>query len=402
MVVLSFLDDPDSIDFNFMVDKYRNDYLIFIFAHKNRSLKKALSDPKRVELLKKNLADRNYPLEDKEYLINLVSGEDMLKDVVRFEFDFKRTDVESYVRDNPEIDANKVYLCDVHINETFKLFKLLMGNRNSLNKFHVYCSYKDQYDTLMGANNDFRELMSYARKINSLELSPMEKVLYLYEIVREDMSYEADQERKNFISDNRFVGEKVLSRIYAEKFAYILYRMGFKPHIINYKNDLEFFHQKVYLKIKDKKYGIDGTFCFDPTFDAPRKDGLYLNKLEYFAKDKATQEKDLGSYNRTDEDIFIKSFGKICCAFDKSYNFDSISAEKMIDLIHTVRINLFMDCPSKYDYNISDLRASFESNKPTFDTPDVTFDSYVNEQGYDMDINIAHYNTGKIKDFINK
>lgn len=126
-------------------------------------------------------------------------------------------------------------------------------------------------------------LKEKADKINKLNLSPIEKVLYAYDIVKE-REYKENKENKyaaRNISDV-LLGDSIVCVGYTRVMSGILSFFDINAVMLasNKKK-----HARCLAYIKDNKYNIDGYFMFDPTWDSKKQEEKedYIEKYNYFA-----------------------------------------------------------------------------------------------------------------------
>ena len=131
--------------------------------------------------------------------------------------------------------------------------------------------------------------------IERYNLSPLEKIIYTYDIVKYreykesygDLKYSRDL-------DKVVQGESIVCVGYSNLFNAILRGMGFNAISLI---STEKRHQRSMVYIYDEKYKIDGIYAFDPTFDR-RKNDDYIDNYKYFAMTMENSEKDNPSIHK--------------------------------------------------------------------------------------------------------
>ncbi len=133
-------------------------------------------------------------------------------------------------------------------------------------------------------------LNEIVNEVKSHELSPLEKYMYMYNVVKMFKEYkiESDEEKNTFISrhsDFTLFNEYMVCAGYAELLCELADRLN-EPNlnVCDYsctvwdetKNE-EVGHRRCLVKIKDEKYGIDGIYISDPTWDHVIYNRKYLN-----------------------------------------------------------------------------------------------------------------------------
>ena len=125
--------------------------------------------------------------------------------------------------------------------------------------------------------------------IKKYNLSPLEKLIYTYDIVKYREYKESDCNKKNSRDlDKVLQGDAIVCVGYSNLFNAILRCMGFNA---TYLISVEKKHQRSMVYIRDDKYNIDGIYAFDPTFDR-RKNENYIDNYKYFAMTMEKSEKD--------------------------------------------------------------------------------------------------------------
>ena len=130
-------------------------------------------------------------------------------------------------------------------------------------------------------------------KINKLNLSQLEQIMYVYDLVRDRVYTKELITEPPYISRDLtsvLLGNRIVCVGFTKIFNQILQNLGItskKEHLINL-NPNESNHVRNIVYIKDKKYNIEGYYIFDLTLDCKDRefDNSYLNSYRYFAKTK--------------------------------------------------------------------------------------------------------------------
>ncbi|MBE6139550.1 MAG: hypothetical protein E7174_03550 [Firmicutes bacterium] len=141
-------------------------------------------------------------------------------------------------------------------------------------------SYKEFYDM-------YEKLDEIINFINHYDLSPLEKVFLVYDIVKANVyNKEGANEHYSKSRDlNQIVnGDKIVCVGYANLINYLLTNLGIKNKcVITYNKKTNVGHQKNYLYLDDTKYNIKGAFFLDVTADRKQSDD-YIDNYKYFLK----------------------------------------------------------------------------------------------------------------------
>lgn len=137
-------------------------------------------------------------------------------------------------------------------------------------------SAKELYNTSLMVN----DIVSRVKKAN---LSQMESIMYVYDILKERI-YKNDDENYHNARDvmNVLAGDNIVCVGYSNVFNAVLKCMDIKTMpLISYEAN----HQRSIAYVKDDKYAIDGVYVFDPTWDSKKdtNDYAYINRYNYFA-----------------------------------------------------------------------------------------------------------------------
>lgn len=213
---------------------------------------------------------------------------------------FENYDSLDYIRCNPMLLSKKIVLKEcLKITDYDKLIFLL----------EKYSSVKDIIYVSLEGNSDFVSLDVCYRTINyikncsdsikNLNLSPMETIMYVYDLVRSRVySYEGIDDSYFKSRDLSMVlfGDKIVCLGFANIFSSILNFIGIDCRVVflSDKNNDGVGHARNVIYVQDDKYEIDGVYYFDPTWDCKKVDDVnnYLCNYRYFAKTRTYMDND--------------------------------------------------------------------------------------------------------------
>lgn len=144
------------------------------------------------------------------------------------------------------------------------------------NEYNLMIKYDGSYDEI--SLNDFvamRETLNYYKELIEEEnLSNFEKILYAYDIIK-SFEYQEVEENENK-NDSRNIHSiirngKIVCVGYASFYSQLLKELGIESYSISTnvpRNGKIFGHQRNIVNVVDNKYGIDGYYAFDPTWDS--------------------------------------------------------------------------------------------------------------------------------------
>lgn len=125
-------------------------------------------------------------------------------------------------------------------------------------------------------------------EVKKYDFSPLEKILYLYDIVKARVYTAEKEDEDSSLSRNinsALLGDKIVCVGYAKIFKLLLDKVGIESETTYLKEIKGIYgHVRNEIYIKDEKYDIDGVYLFDPTWDSNKneKDNRYLLKYKYF------------------------------------------------------------------------------------------------------------------------
>lgn len=168
--------------------------------------------------------------------------------------------------------------------------------------------------------------------IRQYNLSPMEQIMYIYDIVKQ-RKYKKDNinVRNSCDLDKVLTGDFINCSGYSNLFNAILKCLGIKamPLASISKN-----HQRSIVYVKDEKYNIDGVYAFDPTWDSRTNndDNHYIDKYYYFAMPIKV------SNISAPEELFET----LCIPYDEIVSllndYDIVNIEKFINIVERLKL----------------------------------------------------------------
>lgn len=175
----------------------------------------------------------------------------------------------------------------------------LSVSKDDYNKLISLFGDVDNLQLQVKGNDNYVDLDTYEKSvliideivshINKYDLSPLEKVAFAYDLVRDRVYNEVDDEYSAFDSrdlSSVLLGDNIVCLGYARVFNAVLEGLGIecKEHYLKGKNHTSG-HANSIVYIKDDKYNLDGYYVFDPTFDSKKNDNNeYLSSYKHFGK----------------------------------------------------------------------------------------------------------------------
>lgn len=267
----------------------------------------------------------------KNHLLGLLNNAEYIS------FKFNTEEVINYIKKNPVLKTKKILFTDIYDLDP-KVIKQLedaFGNEISNIYFDV------------AGNANFIDFEEYKKTINVIDnminevekfnFSPLEKIMYVYDLVRNKVYLEVDENEDKLISrtlSSVLLGDKIVCVGYAKIFKTLLEKLGIHSREVHlYGSNKAGGHARNEVYIKDEKYKVDGVYYFDPTWDSKRSinDIKYLLSYRFFCMTK--KEMDLIDNGRIVDSNF-PYFQE-----DMANEFQKIVEEKGIEYVPKEMIN---------------------------------------------------------------
>lgn len=269
---------------NFLVDDLLsvNDYLKrkleethFIF--------KGMYDPKK---------DSEETLELIKTLGKILQGKyNIIDNISEVYIDASYEDIISYIENNPLLKSKKIVLTGVFDLDKNKILELKNIFKNYLNIYINIIGNREivSIDDCLKTIDIIDKMVEEIKKYN---FSPLEQLMYTYDLVRDRVYVNENQEDKPTASrdlSSVLLGDKIVCVGYANIFDAIVTKLGIKTMTYDIDSkDGSPGHARNIAYIKDEKYEIEGVYYFDTTWDSKRSenDNKFLYGFRYFAKTK--------------------------------------------------------------------------------------------------------------------
>ena len=226
---------------------------------------------------------------------------DNLLDSVEFiKLSFDELDNMEFIKKNPLVLSKKIALRErLDITDYDKLMGLINEYKEIADKVYVSLNGNVNYVSLLNCYKTMNEIKKQADEIKKLGLSPIETIMYVYDQVRNRVyTFENEDEscfKSRDLSEVMF-GDKIVCAGYANLFSGLLHYIGIDNLVVQLmdKNNPKIGHARNVIYVKDDKYGIDGVYYFDSTWDSKRKNETdeYLYRYTYFAKTRKYMDDD--------------------------------------------------------------------------------------------------------------
>ena len=252
--------------------------------------------------------DLEYYNINNKHIINLIDKSqnneiDLLQESEYYLIKIPFTELPTYIEKNPLLKNKKIIL-----NESFELGDKKIDIVKEILKDYIdniYIRVEGNFEaiTLTKYEKTIGRIEKIKEKIQGKNLSPIESLMYLYDLLKERI-YKVDTNDK--IAPSRDISyvlfdDHIVCSGYAQIFNALAKELGFNARTYLVDIDGEK-HLRNLVYVKDPKYNINGLYYFDPTWDSKQddKDTDYIYNYKYFAKTKEEIEdltlQESGSY----------------------------------------------------------------------------------------------------------
>lgn len=271
---------------------------IYLYVSENENIEDVFSDSKSI---KKCLSDaikldKEMEIEEtkfRKYLKGLLNKEDSFykdiysnSDTIYIYGTFK--DIVKFITNNPSI-LNKHIVLENEFDLNDADYLIIKEHLSKYNNILYSISGNDKKVSYEELDKTFNIIDSLVEQVRCMDFSPIEQVMYLYDIVRDKVyTRETEEEGKEASRDltSVLLGKKRVCVGYANIMCSVLNKLGFKNQVFNLdptKGDKGHARNLVY--VNDDKYDIDGYYFFDATWDSKKEEDSinYLFSYRFFA-----------------------------------------------------------------------------------------------------------------------
>ena len=295
-------------DYSILIDKVTNNCYMTLYTRPDINIEEIINKDNLIELLKINLElaksdyDTRSEIDFKTVLNELLNSGDEIFSKLSIIFDYPTKENAMYIDNNPVLKNKKIILTN-NLNMNYKevdMVEKYFGKYNNL-----YVSVKN--DKVVVPFSDYKKAVNiieeYTNIIKKHNLSPLESIMYAYDLVRNRIYKKEKEGEPGYISrDTTFslLGDKIVCLGFANIFDKILFNLGIKSKVflLSNKNKKKKGHARNVVYIDDKKYDVNGIYYFDTTWDRKRNDSnTFLYYYRYFCMNKMQIKKYSKKYN---------------------------------------------------------------------------------------------------------
>lgn len=237
--------------------------------------------------------------EDRLFLQTFVNKDntfynELLSNCEFIRIEYEEDELKEYISRNPELSSKKILLFDY-----FSLNTDIKSIEKDFKDNNIYVEiYGNDMPIKIEELKKTQEIINgIVQKIKKYELSPIEQVMYAFDIVR-DKVYCKESENDPYYESRdltrALLGNKIVCAGYATIFEIILNKLNIsnKKYCVKSISNKNSGHAYNMVYIKDKKYDINGVYYFDATWDRKRDEtNSFLDRYKYFALTKNTIER---------------------------------------------------------------------------------------------------------------
>lgn len=216
-----------------------------------------------------------------------------LKNAEDIVFDYPPKKVADFVRRNPVLVTKKIIFEDIFDLSPKLLNEVVEAFGNKTDNIYFQISGNDKIISFKEYKNTIEVINGIVEKIERCNFSPLEKIMYVYDLVRDKVYVEASENEDKMISRNlssALLGNKIVCVGYAVIFKTLLEKLGIDCREIGLKKPgKKTGHARNVIFVNDDKYDVHGVYYFDPTWDNKKNefDNNFLYSYRYFAMTKS-------------------------------------------------------------------------------------------------------------------
>lgn len=196
-----------------------------------------------------------------------------------------------FIKNNPLL-KNKTIIIDKGDNYSYEEALELKNNLNSTNKYLIKLYDNDLLITIDEYIQTTLILKQYLDEILQYDLSPIEQIMYAYDISRDGLYQEEDKDDDFYLSRDLtwvLAENKCVCGGFCRVFNALVKMLGYHAdsdygYMFDNVSKAYEIHAISIVNVNDDKYNIHGIYTFDPTFDCRKSEDDSLSYYLYFAK----------------------------------------------------------------------------------------------------------------------
>lgn len=338
-LILKLLEKQEKPNIQVTEGLNENEISIDLFIPRNIKLKEVFEKENLLKLLKNNIEYlKSVQTEPDEFIDNIQIIEQMLMgdlnilpncNYVMIEFDpflFK------YINENEFLQTKTLHITELFSTTREDLNRITSALKNYTNVLLTVDGNQEEI-TLQQYKNTVEEMEKFLSKIKKYELSPLEQMMYAYDLVRDRVYTEENQEESYSASRDltaTLLGDKIVCVGYANIFEKILQNLGIQTTMCTMVSKNQTGHRRNAVYVKDTKYHVEGVFFCDPTWDSrkDKNDNSYLDSYKFFCKNiEEMRIHESSKYTNVTFSEYDKDFTKKFKNIVKENGIESVSRE---------------------------------------------------------------------------
>lgn len=172
----------------------------------------------------------------------------------------------------------------ISLEEYYNILNNYDINKLSNKDIKIYYQEYNTPITIEELYNISTQINYITKKIKKYNLSPLEQIFLVFDIVKNNIYTKSNNSEDISISrtlNNVLNSDYIVCAGYVAIINAILKSLGHSNQVLLCNNKK---HCRTMVYLKDNKYNIDGVYVFDPTFDKKKnEEDNYINNYEYFA-----------------------------------------------------------------------------------------------------------------------
>ena len=266
------------------------DYDLYVYDEHKKDFDSLLSEANVNKALKDFLKvikmTPDFFKEALELMDNITNNKiNIVADAEYVELDFELKDIKEYIKENPILKTKKIILPKIY-SLSFESIREI--ENTFIDKSNIYIKLVGNIMPISIATfkKTLKKIDEIVINIKKLDLSPIEQIMFAYDIVK-DKEYKTEDENES-VHESRdlslsLLGDKIVCAGYSNILKTILDKLGIKNSVY-VLND----HQRNIAYVKDDKYEIDGVYYFDATGDSKitSNGNRHFDRYLFFAKTK--------------------------------------------------------------------------------------------------------------------
>lgn len=286
---------------------YLEDSCLIYIGDTQSKLSTLLSDDSLYTFIKEDLKvsipfnqnyEPHYALRCQEFLdeLNAQSKEEFYKKFDTVSVLGNTEDIVNYLNANPELKKKNIFykaqkgpfeISDTGLQEALNVYNEIKEATGC--EILIFFEGNDKPSKIEDVKKVLDIINNLVTEIKSLNLSPLETTLYVYDIVR-GREYKEEDANESYTKSRDLIsvllGDKIVCVGFINLFNIILKKLGiccdrFQVFSVEANEDD---HVESLVYLKDHKYNIEGLYIFDPTAECKEGDNSYLSSYFYFAK----------------------------------------------------------------------------------------------------------------------